>query len=51
VEVRIVSDVPQQAKRKLTRLFAGSEIKPKIIISTLKKLQGTKIKFEGIRIE
>lgn len=47
----IVSDKFAQAKQKLTKIFAGAEIKPKIILSTLDKLQGNKIKFEGIKVQ
>ncbi len=51
VEVRFVSDKPRQAEKELKKLFAGAEIKPKLVASTLRKLQGEKIKFEGIKIE
>jgi len=51
LELRFISDTPGKAKKKLAKLFAGAEIRPKLIPSTLKKLQGTKIKFEGIRVE
>jgi phenylacetate-coenzyme A ligase PaaK-like adenylate-forming protein len=45
-----ISDKPSQAKAKLAKLFAGAEIRPKIFASTLAKLQGEKIKFEGIKV-
>jgi len=46
-----ISDKPAMTKQKLTKLFAGAEIRPKIYASTLNKLQGEKIKFEGIKID
>ena len=48
VELYVVSD--KNVKTKLQKLFAGAEIKPRIIPATLKKLTGGKIKFEGIRL-
>ncbi len=51
LEVRFISDSPAKAKQKLTALFAGAEIRPKLVVSTLQKLQGEKIKFEGIKVE
>ncbi len=51
LELRFISDTPAKAKQKLARLFAGAEIRPKIVSSTLQKLQGDKIKFEGIKVE
>ncbi len=51
LELRFISDVPTKAKQKLEKIFAGAEIRPKIISSTLQKLQGEKIKFEGIKVE
>jgi len=51
LELRFVSDKPAKAKQKLEKAFAGAEIKPKIVSSTLQKLQGEKIKFEGIKVE
>ncbi len=50
LELRFVSD-SAKIKQKLVKLFAGAEIKPKIIATTLKKLIGDKIKFEGIKVE
>ncbi len=47
IELYFVSD--KKIKQKLEKLFAGAEIKPKIIQSTLAKLQGNKIKFEGVK--
>jgi phenylacetate-coenzyme A ligase PaaK-like adenylate-forming protein len=51
IELRFISDAPAKAKKKLTGLFAGAEIRPKLVSSTLQKLQGDKIKFEGIKVE
>ena len=51
LELRIVSETPAKAKQKLTKTFAGAEIKPKIVSATLKKLIGDKIKFEGIKVD
>ncbi|MGH9879704.1 MAG: hypothetical protein ACRD5H_18910, partial [Nitrososphaerales archaeon] len=51
LELRFISDNPAKAKQKLAKLFAGAEIRPKIVSSTLQKLQGEKIKFEGIKVE
>ncbi len=51
LELRFISDNPSRAKQKLEKLFAGAEIRPKIVSSTLQKLQGDKIKFEGIKVE
>jgi phenylacetate-coenzyme A ligase PaaK-like adenylate-forming protein len=51
LELRIITDKPKEAIKKLTRQFAGAEIRPKIVSSTLQKLQGDKIKFEGIKVE
>lgn len=51
IELRFISDSPAKAKKKLTELFAGAEIRPKLVSSTLQKLQGDKIKFEGIKVE
>ena len=48
VELNFVSD--KKIKQKLEKLFAGAEIKPKIIQTTLEKLTGGKIKFEGVKI-
>jgi len=50
LELRFISD-SAKTKQKLVKLFAGAEIRPKIVQSTLKKLQGEKIKFEGIRVD
>ena len=50
LELRFISDY-SRTKNKLEKLFAGAEIRPKIVASTIKKLQGEKIKFEGIKIE
>ena len=51
VELRFVSDKPGKARKKLTKIFAGAEIRPKLVTSTLKKLQGDKIKYESIKVE
>ncbi len=51
IELRIITDSFTKAKQQLTKLFAGEEIRPKIVQSTLQKLQGDKIKFEGIKVE
>jgi len=48
VELRYVSSRP--LKKKLEKLFATEEIKLKFTPTTLEKLQGKKIKFEGIKI-
>ncbi len=51
LELRFISDNPTRAKQRLTKLFIGAEIRPKIVQSTLQKLQGDKIKFEGIKVD
>ncbi|MEM3154560.1 MAG: hypothetical protein QW165_03295 [Candidatus Woesearchaeota archaeon] len=51
LELRFISDAPAKAKKKLTELFAAEEIRPRLVASTLQKLQGDKIKFEGIKVE
>jgi len=49
-ELRFISD-SAKVKQKLVKLFASAEIRPKIVQSTFKKLQGDKIKFEGIKVD
>jgi len=50
LEIKYVSDKPALARAKLEKLFTASEIRPKLTATTLDKLQGGKIKFEGIVI-
>lgn len=51
LELKYVSDKPAIARQKLTKAFAAAEMKPKLIFTTLDKIQGKKIKLEAIRIE
>ncbi len=51
IELRYVSTAPQQTKKQLRRAFERAEIKPKLIPTTLQKLQGSTFKFEPIRVE
>ncbi|RMD57417.1 hypothetical protein D6825_04080 [Candidatus Woesearchaeota archaeon] len=50
LEVRYVSNEPEKARKALEQAYSNLEVKPKLVPTTLEKLRGDKLKFEGIKL-